>query len=244
MRNEVPDNENVYNSVVARRNRRRKQAIAGVAGLAVLGAGAFLVTAQVADQNQTEAKETTALAAQSPTAVASSRGASSAPSVSSADPTPAKSSAGAEKPKTVEDRAKVARNANKQRGTEVRRPLNTTPEGARAAAATAGVQVRLKTYGSVQKDKETLKVYSAKDDLTGYRELGWVAGDGEKVGDSRCSQSIRLSNNQVARVRPTLLICWRTSAEKSVYTVAVDLDGKPSTKKSVSAIKKEWARLD
>jgi hypothetical protein len=70
-----------------------------------------------------------------------------------------------------------------------------------------------------------------------------VTDDYTKVGNVNCTQKIRLSANVKPKERPTLLICWRTSAQKSVYTVAVKRDGQPSQAKSVAAIDKEWARL-
>ncbi|MFC7279249.1 hypothetical protein ACFQS1_35255 [Paractinoplanes rhizophilus] len=88
-----------------------------------------------------------------------------------------------------------------------------------------------------------MRVVSARSDLTGQRELAWVGDEGEPIGNARCTQRIRLSNNQTATVRRNLLLCWRTSSEKSVYTVAVDLDGKPSRIKSVASIERQWSKL-
>jgi hypothetical protein len=89
----------------------------------------------------------------------------------------------------------------------------------------------------------TLKVVSALADLTGQQELAWVAGPGDRVGDAECSQRIRLSPDVPVLVHPTLLLCWKTSATKSVYTLAVDPKGKPSAQVSVAALDRQWARL-
>ena len=80
MRNEVhDDNEDFSRSVIARRNRRRKQTLAGAAGLVVLGAGAFVVTAQIGDSTKNAGEDAGAsvpvarnpLVPDAPTAVAS-----------------------------------------------------------------------------------------------------------------------------------------------------------------------------
>jgi hypothetical protein len=88
----------------------------------------------------------------------------------------------------------------------------------------------------------TLKVASAPLDLTGYRELAWVRG-GERHGAATCTQKITVSPDVPPKVKPTLLICWRTSAKKSAYTVAVDFQGHPSATESVAALTKAWAAI-
>jgi len=98
------------------------------------------------------------------------------------------------------------------------------------------------TTGTVAVDHHTLRVVAARRDLTGQGELGWVADSGYPVGDARCSQTVRIGTTPV-RVRRTLLICWRTSAQRSVYTVAVDLDRPPSATDSVAALNRAWMSL-
>jgi hypothetical protein len=97
--------------------------------------------------------------------------------------------------------------------------------------------------GSIKKDRRTLRLVTAHADLTGQRELAWAADEGRVVGSSRCTQNFRLNPNDPAVVRPTMLLCWRISKTKSVYTVAVDLAGKPSEKDSVATIDKAWSSL-
>ena len=63
------------------------------------------------------------------------------------------------------------------------------------------------------------------------------------MGNARCTQTITLSNDVPASARPTLMLCWRVGAQKSVYTVAIKADGRPAAKTSVALIDKEWARL-
>jgi hypothetical protein len=107
----------------------------------------------------------------------------------------------------------------------------------------AEVKVTVSASGTLAKDKRTFKVVSARGDLTGQRELRWVADAGHAVGDARCTQTFRFNPQSKAGVKPTLLICWRLSPTKSVYTVLVDLNHKPSAKASVAAIDKTWRSM-
>ncbi len=98
------------------------------------------------------------------------------------------------------------------------------------------------TSGTVAVDHHMLRVVAARRDLTGQGELAWVADSGYPVGDARCSQTFRIGTTPV-RVRRTLLICWRTSPARSVYTVAVDIDRSPSATDSVAALNRAWTSL-
>jgi hypothetical protein len=89
----------------------------------------------------------------------------------------------------------------------------------------------------------TLKVVSARQDLTGYEELGWAADRGERIGDVRCTQRIKISADTSVRTQSTLLLCWRTSSSRSVYTVAVKYDGRPSEQVSAAEIDRVWVTL-
>ena len=136
-------------------------------------------------------------------------------------------------PPSEEVNARVAaiRSAAAKKGPGVLRPL---------PSASAPGEV---TTTTSEQDGGTLKVVSALGDLTGYRELGWVADPGEEVGAARCSDTIRLSADAKPVKHPMLLICWRTSEGKSVYTLAVKAKGKPSAKDSAAAIDRQWQRL-
>jgi hypothetical protein len=104
--------------------------------------------------------------------------------------------------------------------------------------AVANVTVTMS--GSINKDKHTLKVVSAHGDLTGQRELAWAADAGHAVGAARCTQNFRINPQSKAGIRPTMLLCWRTSATKSVYTLAVDIVRKPSERASVAKLNAIW----
>jgi hypothetical protein len=238
---EHDDGAAVYSTAVARRNRRRKQVVAGVAGLAaILGGGAFFVTEQLTNDND---KVVTNTGAQAPLAPAASASAARSGSPSASAPTPRKSAASAShaaatpKPRTTAERIAAARGKAAKAADQVRRPL--PPNG----NVTVADGVTITNSGSLKKQGATLRLVSARTDLTGLRELAWAADDGVPVGDARCTQNFHFSGGAPAAEKPTLLLCWRTSPAKSVYTVAVVLKGRPSTATSVDAIDKQWTKL-
>ena len=109
-------------------------------------------------------------------------------------------------------------------------------------ATTAVSDLHQTDTGSLQKGG-TVRIVSAKGDLTGQRELSWVAGGISKYQGADCSQTFRFSSNPKPTVKPNLLMCWRTSAEKSVVAVVVDANGKPSKEKAVSALEQRWQSM-
>jgi len=117
------------------------------------------------------------------------------------------------------------------------RPSNAT------VAADPSYSLTVTDSGSLPKDHHTLRVVSARGDLSGQRELAWVADSGHQVGDARCTQNFRIGPSAAPRVRPTMMLCWRTSAHRSVYTVAVDVQHPPSEKASVATIDQVWGQL-
>lgn len=104
-------------------------------------------------------------------------------------------------------------------------------------------RVVVESSGSVSKDRRTMKVVSARTDLTGQRELAWIADAGEVVGTARCTRKFRIGAKTEPTERPTMLLCWRTSATRSAYTLAVDIDKRPSETVSVEALNKAWEKL-
>jgi hypothetical protein len=134
---------------------------------------------------------------------------------------------------TTAERIAAARAAAAKDGFPIQRPL---------AAAQSG-PVTVTNSGSLMRDGATLRIITAKYDLTGQRELAWAADGGEPVGNAHCTQNFHFSNNGTARERPTMLLCWLTSAGKSVVTVAVTKQGRPSTAASVATIDQQWAKL-
>ncbi|GAA3336354.1 hypothetical protein GCM10020358_08180 [Amorphoplanes nipponensis] len=231
-----------YPSVVPRRSRRRRQAMIGAAGLlTILGAGALVAGQVLDDRDTTRSSQADGLNVEPPPAPAPEGSAtpSSAPR-SGATPTASSSTRAATTspaPASTTERVQAARSASaKAKATaQVFRPL---PD-----AAVAEVDEDDVTTTTVRRDGETVRVMSARADLTGYRELAWTVDDGIKFGDVRCTSKVRLSKDVKPRERPTLLLCWRTSSTRSVYTVAVKPDGRPSAALSATTIDQAWDKL-
>jgi hypothetical protein len=217
------------------RSHRRKQMVVAAVGLAaLLGGGAFVVTeARTAEE----------------TIVPDEAHAPPAPA-----PAPTPAPAVSEPPLSVRSSglpaARVSRTSSPEPETLAER-IAQLQASARMATDQVGVPLgpsvipdsALTVSRSGTSRTGTLKVVSALADLTGQQELAWVAGPGDKVGDAECSQRIRLSADVPVLVHPTLLLCWKTSAAKSVYTLAVSPKGKPSAQASVDALDRQWATL-
>jgi hypothetical protein len=108
------------------------------------------------------------------------------------------------------------------------------------AQAMPAVDVSETNSGS---NNHTLRVVTARGDLTGQRELAWAADSGRVVGNARCTRNFRFGPGSRVGERPTMLLCWRTSAAKSVLTVAIDVGGRPSEQMSVDTINQAWSKL-
>ena len=228
--------EGGFTSVLSRHVRRHRRAVIGATGLAaVLGAGAFLVTDQVTKDSPTSAGPSSAVTTGPP--VSAGVSAEPAPQTGPERPASAGQTATGQTtgPQTLQERAAEARSANKRLGTEVRHqsPVKATDVDS--------AKVHVEQTGSDRAGK-MLRVSSARQDLTGYRELAWVR-DGTAAGDAVCTKKITLSPESPARARPTLLICWRLSARKSVYTVAVDFKTPPPESVSVAALDRAWRAM-
>jgi hypothetical protein len=222
----------------ARRSRRRRKRMAGAVGLAALiGGGAFIATEALTEKSGIIAAESG-----SPSRLAPP---SEPPSASPATHEPPRPNGKARIPspaptvtpttKSAEQRVQDARDAAAQDGVQLLRPLTPAP--------LTDAEVTVTNSGSLQRDRTTLRVVSARGDLSGQRELAWVADRGVPHGDVLCSQTVRFSIDTKASKNKNLLICWRTSATRSVFTVMVDLDGHPSIENSIAAIDDRWSRL-
>ncbi|MEU4557985.1 hypothetical protein AB0F72_06330 [Actinoplanes sp. NPDC023936] len=216
-----------------------------MAGLAaILGAGSYLTTTWiVSGDNATETREVTALApppeastpAESPATESPAPSPSKSPAKSdgAATTSPAPLTSEEVRKQVMEARAKAAKD-----GYEVKRALE---PGTDVAAPVGEVAV---TNEGDPKKGGTLRTISAKYDLTGQREMLWIAGGVKKVGDAECTQKFRFSNEDEPRVRPTMLMCWRTEKTRSVITIAVrPTGGKPDAEKAVAKLDEQWNKM-
>jgi hypothetical protein len=112
---------------------------------------------------------------------------------------------------------------------------------AKASAAVGGATVIGKQYGSA-KDRKTIRVVAARADHTGKLELAWAADKGTKQGDARCTNNLKLTAASAAKVRPTMLLCWRTSETFSAYSIVIDFDHAPKADEAVKVIDDIWGK--
>jgi hypothetical protein len=242
-----------YSPRAARRIRAGKKAIVALVGLAAIGAGVlFLVTAAMPakDQivNDAGARHPSRSAPAAPATTSPYRrpaGKRSRPAALAVSP-PVKSGVALQRSPvpltspslTIRQRLAVAQPA--VGGLAV---PSSVPRQIGAAAAAPAAQITVTESGSMSRDGATLRVVSALGDLSGQRELGWVADDGQPVGTSYCSQNFHYSAGVPAGENPALLVCWRISAVKSVIAVAVSDRGRPSAANAVAAIDRRWESL-
>ena len=225
--------------------RGRRAAVGAVGLIALLGGGSYVLTTQLSKPATVQKPETGAVGAVVPVPANSGDASSprsstsvgpSAPTTASGSPKPSKASVPdpvASASAKVEREIKKARAAAAEDGYPVIRPLPAST--ARPAPGQRETQKRDK-QGSV-------RVITAKGDLTGQRELRWVADKGTPAGTARCSRKIRLSNEQAAAVVPNMLMCWRTSAAKSVVVINVRYREKPTTAATVAILDNEWTKI-
>jgi len=256
---------------LARRSRRRRLAAIGTGGVAVmLAGGAYFATRN--DDSAESLPETTVMAPLDPTAslqhtpdpAVSTPTTSQNPTVST--PATSRTSATAEAGGSG-DRAEPTGRTQALAAPQTRQEEDPEPperdpaavrreiEEARKKAAADGVRLQrpLKPQaaaaaGPVNERTErtadgSIRVISAEHDLSGQRELRLVDG-GKPVGNGvSCTNRMRFAQGAPATARPTVLVCWRVSAKRSVVTMAVTPEGMPSTAASVELIDKEWAGL-
>ncbi|GIF03683.1 hypothetical protein [Actinoplanes siamensis] len=215
---------------------RPRRAILGIAGLAsVLGAGACQTSGPTTGPGPAPA--TSAAAQQAPgraqgvPAPGTSVAPQQAPGRQLGPVVPAPGAS-----RSTAERLAEARGANRRLGTTVRRPREKAPVDVDPS------KVRRVERGSVQKDRRLTRVVSSRQDLSGYAELAWIADEGEPYGNARCSRNIQMSDAP-PRERPTLMMCWRLTPDKSVYAITVDLRRRPTARDTVAALDREWARM-
>jgi hypothetical protein len=214
------------------RPRRRRLALIAAAGLTVaVGGGAFALT-RGPDTND-------------PAPVAGTRANGGAgPAGTSGDPVPSAAPSGSHATQAAQpDGAAASPTASRLR---TPKPATTSyragADTSEPRAVVADVPVTTVSSGS-PKEGRTLKVVSARGDLSHEREMVWAADQGEAVGEARCTQNFKISFSAPVTHRPTMLLCWRLSSTRSAYSLMVDLHGKPSRTDSVAALDKAWNKL-
>ncbi|GAA2638306.1 hypothetical protein [Paractinoplanes durhamensis] len=220
------------------RSRRHRTRIAvGVIGLgAVLSAGAYIATDKVIDHRN--ASVATEAGAPPPQGAADSV---TVPSVAGAPAPTASPTKGAAKPPATTSTSVPASVAEEIRKAREKAAKDGHP--VQPALTPSGDLKGKVTTRNERRPNGSLRVVTARFDLTGQREMLWAADKGKPVGAAHCTSKIHFSNAAEPVVQPNLLLCWQTSAAKSVVTVLVDQGGHPSAEESVKVINSEWAKL-
>ncbi|MFC7527654.1 hypothetical protein [Actinoplanes sp. GCM10030250] len=216
----------------------------GTAGLAaILGVGAYLVTDNVVNNEQNtagqEVRQIAPVATDpaTPAATDASPTPSAQPSsAGSSSPVPTADASGSPLPSEVVEEIREARRKMAEDGVPIKPPV--VPK----AAAAAAPPVEMTTKGSL-KEGGIIRTLTARGDLTGQRELAYVAGGVKEYRGVSCSQTFQFSTNPKPEKKDNLVMCWRTSAKKSVAVMVVDPKGKPSKDKAVDAIEKNWRSM-
>ncbi|MFF0376390.1 hypothetical protein [Actinoplanes missouriensis] len=241
-----PVTSGLYASAVAdtpeRRNRRRKQAIVGIAGATAVLAGAGFLVLQLNSSEQPSLPEPAALAPLTGSAQAS------APTGNEAgDAEPGRT--GEAEPSETRTPAKSTKPADAVEISPTPSPSPSAAEADASAASEDRLRAATVTAGPVSERTEllengTIRIVSAPRDLTGERDLQLAADRGKPAGQGvKCTTKVRIAGGVPESARPTMLLCWRTSEERSVVTMAVVPSGEPPTRSSVKIIGKEWAKL-
>ena len=219
--------------------------VAGSLGLAlVLAAGFFLVTDEVTDSDRSPGALAPLIPAVAPgTTTAGTRPVPAiattlapAPGVAPAE-SPAADPGRADAGRADAGRADAARPASARPGGQGRTAGAVEPQP--LAAAGGPVDAGAVSSSTLTTAEGSIRVTTAKADLAERSDL-LLAADG---GDGRCTRNLRIGAPD-ARVVPDMLLCWRTSATRSVITLATATRGRPSEMASLAVLDREWARLD
>ena len=98
----------------------------------------------------------------------------------------------------------------------------TTPAWtAKATAASGGAPIAGRMYGGGGTAR-SIRAVAARADLTGKLELAWAADAGHAVGGAMCTQNVQLVPGGRVGVRPTVMVCWRKTANLTAYVVVID----------------------
>ncbi|GIE33031.1 hypothetical protein Ait01nite_060760 [Actinoplanes italicus] len=213
---------------------RRKQVAVGIAGAAAVLAGAGFLATQLMDEGQPSLPEPAALAPQSP----------ASDEIASEEPEPSVTRT----PRLTKNAAPVERSP--MVSPEASRQASPDPhDESRAADAVEDLRERLgisqRTYVADRAFGDgTIRVVTARRDLSGEREMQLAGDAGEPAGDgTRCTSDIT-SQPEVPLGGPATMLCWRMSATRSVITMTSAARDESLAAECADVISQEWARLE
>jgi hypothetical protein len=226
----------LYTSTAApqRSALRRKQVAVGIAGAAAVLAGAGFLTTQLMDEEQPSLPEPAALAPQSP----------AADEITPEELEPSVTRT----PKLTKNAAPVERSP--MVSPEVSRQASPDPvDESRAVDAVEDLRERLgisqRTYVADRPFGDgTIRVVTARRDLSGEREMQLAGDAGEPAGGgTRCTSDIT-SQPEVPLGGPATMLCWRMSEARSVITMTSAARDESLAAECADVISQEWARLE
>ncbi|GAB2617317.1 hypothetical protein Aab01nite_30560 [Paractinoplanes abujensis] len=244
----VSDDEQTVSS--GDRNRHRKLAVAGATGLVVVaGVGAVLLTnsddttalprldaappivVPTSEPTSAAAPSLTAAVAVPSAAVASADSASSRTTKSATPTTPAVDQG------TVRKEIETARAKAAREGHPLQRPITAPPPAVLKNADSLVEETRDLPDGG------TMRIVSARYDLSRQREMLLAADEGKPAGGARCTQNIRFAQGAKPTMRPNMLLCWRITEDRSVVVLSVSRGADPAQTRTLNALDTTWDRL-
>ena len=121
-------------------------------------------------------------------------------------------------------------------------PLMSKDWQQRAQVASEGATLAVKAYGTAGPTR-TIRVVAARTDLSGKQGVSWAVDAGRPVGKNRCTQNVRLVPRGTAGIRPTVMLCWRTSAALSAYALVIDPQHTVKEAEGVAALDQVWSAV-
>lgn len=112
----------------------------------------------------------------------------------------------------------------------------------KATQAAHGTAFAAQGYGTPGTHR-TMRLVAARTDLSGTLEMIWAADAGHAVGADHCTQNVRLVPQGQARVRPTIMLCWRTSATLSAYVLVIDPRATLTDADAAPALDQVWSAI-
>ncbi|WP_433791303.1 hypothetical protein [Actinoplanes sp. CA-252034] len=214
--------------------RHRRRLVAGVAGALVALAGAGFLVTQLMNEQQPSLPEPAALAPQTTPVTAGS--------------TPEETGPVTRTPKVTRHAAPVERSPAPS--IEASREASPDEAEVRASAALDELRERLRLTERTKVTEQpyedgAMQVVSFWRDATGGSLLQRAKDDGTPAGNGvRCTTEIRNGPDRDP-ARPATLMCWRTSATRSVVVVSSATPaGAEAVSTAVSLIQSEWPRTD
>jgi hypothetical protein len=122
-------------------------------------------------------------------------------------------------------------------------PMQAQAWQAKAKAALGTAPFAVRTYAP-DRSQRTVRVVAARTDLAKQLDQNWAVDAGHQVGEDRCTQNVRPVAAGKAGIRPTVMLCWRDSAELSAYVLIIDPKATVTEAEGSTALDQVWDAVD